>query len=71
MAVALPDDACWNQAFEFNFENATDSEAFANHPVHGEFVERRVHPYADTAMSVDYDDVATALPAPPEQRRAS
>ena len=65
------DGSDWDQAFEFAFENAEGFAAFVDHPVHEEFVARHVQPYADTVLSVDYDDVATEVLATPEKRRAS
>jgi hypothetical protein len=49
----------WHLAFEFAFEDVAGFQAFATHRAHDEFVERRVHPYAQVVMSVDYDDEAT------------
>lgn len=67
--AALPNGGGWDLAFQFAFEDAAGFDAFATHPVHDEFVERYVQPYADAVMSVDYDDEAIPAPAPPDERR--
>lgn len=63
---ALPNGDRWHLAFAF--ADSAGFDAFAAHPVHDEFVERYVQPYADAVVSVDYDDEEIAAASPDERR---